>query len=226
MKTLINLFCKFYFTFFLIISFSQFAYTQQSLVNALKSELKTNKALVSYSINAKSSNGNMFISGVVSSEKEKSIIIESAQKISGVISLEEKITVNPAFGKPVFSDAEIKNNINSALIASNVISPKCRVDFTVNDGHVTLNGDYQSFRVIDEISSIILSTEGVRDYSTNITVRGEDYMKEFGGERTVSEAPKMKKKRCGGKKKYSETNPEMKEEGKRKRKRACCGGAK
>jgi hypothetical protein len=99
------------------------------------------------------------------------------------------------------------------------------VDFTVNDGHVTLNGDYQSFRVIDEISSIILSTEGVRDYSTNITVRGEDYMKEFGGERTESALP-MKGIRCGGKRKYSETKSEMKKYGRGKKKRACCGGAK
>jgi hypothetical protein len=80
-----------------------------------------------------------------------------------------------------------------------------------------LSGDFSSFRIVDEISAIILSTNGVQGFSTNVTVNGKDYMEAFGGQRTESRMVK-KKKRCHERK--------MNKEGKGKKKSCGCGKKK
>jgi osmotically-inducible protein OsmY len=177
---------------------------QQEIVNNLQAALQQQKGLQNYSISASSINGKLLLVGNVSTEKEKNIIIETAQSIPGVVSLREEIFVNPEYGRPVYSDEEIRNSIQEALASASLKVP----GVTVKEGHVVLSGDYPSFRVVDEISSIILSTSGVQGFSTDVTINGRDYMDAFGG-RTESKIP-GKKKKCHGEKKEKSANGEKK----------------
>ncbi len=184
---------------------------QQAIVDQLKEELKK-KGLHSYSVSASGINGNLLIVGSVSSQAQKDIIIETAQNIPGVTSLKEEIFVDTSYGASVYSDEEVRNNIQEALAQSSLKAP----GLSVKEGNVVLSGDFSSFRTVDEISAIILSTEGVQGFSTNVTVNGKDYMEGFGGKRKESEVA-TKKQRCHGKK-----HGKKMDKAQGKEKKSCC----
>jgi osmotically-inducible protein OsmY len=168
---------------------------QPEVVSRLKKELSAQSGLQSYAVSASSINGKLLIVGETATEREKNIIIETAQNIPGVRALREEIIVNPAFGQPVYTDEEIKKNIEEALQRSSLEAS----GIAVKEGHVVLSGDYPSFRKVDEISSIILTSPGVQNFSTNVTINGKDYMDQFGGVRTGD--TRAEKKSCCAKKK-------------------------
>jgi osmotically-inducible protein OsmY len=186
---------------------------QPDVVSRFKKELSAQSGLQSYAVSASVINGGLLIVGETATEREKNIIIETAQNIPGVVSLKEEIIVNPAFGQPVYTDEEIKNNIETSLQSYSLEAS----GIAVKEGHVVLSGDYSSFRIVDEISSIILSSPGVQNFSTNVTVNGKDYMDEFGGVRTgdtraekkaCCSKMKEKKKECSGKKRQEKVYEE------------------
>lgn len=197
---------------------------QDDVVSRFKAALKQQKDLKNYAVGANYAGGHLTITGQVSSDKERSIIIGAAQKLEGVDSIKDEMTVRDEYGKSVYSDEEIKTNIVNAL---NESSLKAK-ELSVSEGKVLLSGDYASFKTVDAISAIILSTDGVQGYDTKVTIGGKDYMDQFGGERSESRVVAKTRRACSGK--TTEDGKEKKSCGCQKSEKkdgeASCSGAK
>ena len=127
------------------------------LLNA-NSEIKTNDVKVSIN------NGIIFLEGTVNSFWKSDKIRKMASKISGVISVTNKITVIP---DEKFSDEEIANLIFTSM--QNCVQVDVyNINVEVEAGIVSLSGILSSMSEYDEAIDIVKSTKGVVDIKNSL----------------------------------------------------------
>ena len=127
------------------------------LLNA-NSEIKTNDVKVSIN------NGSIFLEGTVNSFWKSDKIRKMASKISGVISVTNKITVIP---DEKFSDEEIANLIFTSM--QNCVQVDAyNINVEVEAGIVSLSGILSSMSEYDEAIDIVKSTKGVVDIKNSL----------------------------------------------------------
>ena len=127
------------------------------LLNA-NSEIKTNDVKVSIN------NGSIFLEGTVNSFWKSDKIRKMASKISGVISVTNKITIIP---DEKISDEEIANLIFNSM--QNCVQVDAyNINVEVEDGIVSLSGILSSMSEYDEAIDIVKSTKGVVDIKNSL----------------------------------------------------------
>lgn len=148
---------------------------QEHVVEGIKSALSSSSEIRNYNVSASAINGEVLLVGDVASEAEHMSIVRIVYAVPGVVSVRDALMVKPELDPSIYSDDEIEQSINSSLKKSSLSIP----NMTVHQGVVEISGDFTSFRHVDEASSIILTTHGVKDLKSNVTVNGKDYMSAF-----------------------------------------------
>lgn len=112
--------------------------------------------------------GHVVVSGVVTSYFEKRDAARELLVIRGVNRVENKISVNPE----ARIDSQIKNNLNSALVAQAWFLPRLRrnIAVKVEKNVVTLNGSVETLREKNLIQELVGAIRGVKDIINNISV--------------------------------------------------------
>lgn len=127
------------------------------------------------------------ISGEVESDAIKELAQHVALSTPGVSNVINALRVNPAlrdeiqqsseararFVKPSLSDRELKENILTVLNKEGISTDHLIV--LVKSGVVSIRGDQQNHRRIDEILSITLMVPGVEDIKSEMTICGKSY---------------------------------------------------
>lgn len=146
------------------------------IIAEFRRRLSNTASLKDYSTSASMrSDGTLIISGKTARQDDKDLILKIAREVPGVQVVQDNIVVYPSFGDAVYTDAEVTRNVKEALTRSNTPIPT----FSVREGIVYLHGDFASFTQVDKTASVILSTEGVKDLKSDITVNGKDYLTSF-----------------------------------------------
>jgi osmotically-inducible protein OsmY len=154
---------------------SNFVSAQQDIVDNIKTALSSSNEIKNYNVSASAISGEVLLIGNVASEAERLTIIKIVHSVPGVVSVRDALIVKPELNSSVYQDDEIEQNIKNSLKKSSLNVP----NLSVHQGVVEISGDFNSFREVDETSSIILTTPGVKDLKSNVTVNGMDYMSAF-----------------------------------------------
>jgi osmotically-inducible protein OsmY len=118
-------------------------------------------------VQAEVDNGHVILTGDVDFLYQKEIAAERIAELEGVIGVSNKITVRP----PKIADTrEVKRQIMSALHRHANLEAS-RVDVSVIEGAVTLEGTVDTYRERDLIKEAIRGTSGVHEIVDNLRVR-------------------------------------------------------
>jgi osmotically-inducible protein OsmY len=139
-------------------------------------------------------NGAVTLSGEVPTQEEKDAAEQVAQKVEGVRSVSNQITVNPAAaatglpsgnemkekaGKAVGDVGEqMKREANQAILMGKIKARLVGAGYSgiavgVEQGVATLQGNVSSERDRDAIETIVAKMEGVEQINNQITVTGQ-----------------------------------------------------
>ena len=118
--------------------------------------------------------GMVTLTGTVNSYAKKEAAQEAAHRIAGVLDVANEIEVRPA-GEFTRTDADIALAVLHVL-QWNALVPDERIQSTVSDGWVTLDGDVDLWRERQDAERAVLRLEGVVGVINEITIapRGVD----------------------------------------------------
>jgi osmotically-inducible protein OsmY len=132
------------------------------------------KPLGNYELSLATSNGRVKILGKVNNLEMKNKAL-SFLKEEGVTEVEDLIVIDSEYGVEKFTDEEIKINLEDVVKEFDQNLNKVS-KLEVKDGNVFLVGDFQSFRVVDELLAKMRTIKGVKDISTQILVQSKPYL--------------------------------------------------
>jgi osmotically-inducible protein OsmY len=112
--------------------------------------------------------GVVTLNGVVTSYAKKLAAQEAAHRIAGVLDVANEVEVRPA-GMIERTDEEIARAVRHAL-EWDALVPDERIQSTVSDGCVTLEGDVDRWREREDAERTVLRLEGVVGVVNQITV--------------------------------------------------------
>ncbi len=146
----------------------------EKIINAVTNDPK----LSHFKLEVSDSPYSVIIRGEVPSENEKYKILAIAKEYTGNREIEDQISIKEnQFRKIDASDSEITKNIESALSAEGISNK----EISVEEGIVTVGGDFHSFKEVDHLFSIVQTIPGVKKINSKATVNAAPYMKEFNG---------------------------------------------
>jgi osmotically-inducible protein OsmY len=114
-------------------------------------------------------NGEVTLGGTVRTFREKRVAETNARVITGVVSVENNITVKHPTAATIPTDDEIAGNVRNMLIW-NPILDEDKVDVTVHKGIVRLKGSVDSYWKKLRAEEIALDVRGVMDITNEIVV--------------------------------------------------------
>jgi osmotically-inducible protein OsmY len=112
--------------------------------------------------------GVVTLTGTVSSMAKKIAAQEATHRISGVLDVANEIEVHPA-GSLARTDNDIAQAVRHALVWRALV-PDERIQTTVSDGWVTLEGDVDLWREREDAERVVLELEGVVGVINNINI--------------------------------------------------------
>lgn len=136
-------------------------------------------------VNVTVEDGQVELSGSVSSEEDREVIGHVARSVPGIDGVSNNLLVDPdglaelrASAKfPIApDDAEINENVVHALTRINVRGSE-KLKINTNAGLVDLSGSLANHRAIDHVLSTTLMVEGVRDIQSEILIGKRPYTK-------------------------------------------------
>lgn len=131
-------------------------------------------------VKVKSRDGAVTLTGTVQDKDDKDLAADTVENLPGVVSVNNQITVQPAY--PEHSDAWIAFKIRSRLLVqANVSATTTKV--TVQDGVVTLDGtaDNPAQKELTEVYA--KEIDGVKSVTNNLVVNNTAPMGETTGEK-------------------------------------------
>ncbi len=147
----------------------------QELLQRVNQHFRELKPYGNYDLAASTSNGRLKIYGKVSNPEVKNRLIQILKDQEGIIEIEDSIRIDPDFGIEKFSDQYVKSHVNQVL--KELDSSKNKIsNIEVLKGNVSLSGDFESFRVVDEVLAKIRGVKGVKDLTTDVLVQGKPYL--------------------------------------------------
>lgn len=132
-------------------------------------ELKWDSRISWASINVEVMDAVATLTGSVSSYAQKVAAQEAAHRVVGVLDVANDIEVNP-IDNYVRNDTEIARAVRSAL-EWDALVPDDRIQSTVSDGLVTLDGEVEYWRERMDAERVIRRLSGVIGVINKITVR-------------------------------------------------------
>jgi len=137
----------------------------RNLTWAVIDDLISDEAVASHLIDVRTVKGVITLTGSVDNLLAKERAAELAERIKGVRSVVNRITVMP----PPVTDQEISSNIQRALL-TDPATEDYEVEVTVNNGEVTLHGTVDSWAEEQLCEEIAKSIRGVRAINNEIEV--------------------------------------------------------
>ncbi len=134
----------------------------------VSSQLFWDNSLDSSDINVDVAGNRVILTGSVPSYSDRLEAEEDAYAIPGVVSVENRLRVNPAIS-PVPSDDDIRVRVENVLDWNPIIDAS-RIDVSVDNGIVTLKGAVDSFWQKDKAWDLVSNVSGVVDVINELTV--------------------------------------------------------
>lgn len=150
-----------------------------------------NEYLNPFRIRTETVNGVMTLTGTVDDEIERQLAESLALSIDGVKKVDNRLVVEPG-GRSVdpedirekeqalqkrVADANLRANVMSRL-AYQLNLDADRIDVTVQDGEVTLDGDVYTEAERDEAAEVAMDTRGVSEVDNNLRVTKAETLEE------------------------------------------------
>lgn len=114
--------------------------------------------------------GVVTLSGTVSSWGKRHAAAEAAHRVRGVLDIANDIVVKTP-GTPGRTDTEIAHAVRNALVWD-VFVPDTRIQSTVSDGVVTLDGEVDTWTQHEDAERAVRNLAGVRAVMNLIAVKG------------------------------------------------------
>jgi osmotically-inducible protein OsmY len=138
---------------------------KQSVLQELKWDSRVEETEVGVEVDA----GTVTLTGSVSSWAKRVAAQDAAHRVAGVMDVANDIKVKLA-GSALRDDTDVAHAIRQAL-EWDVFVPSERIRSTVSDGHVTLEGEVDSWSQANDAEKAVRDLTGVRWVTNNITVR-------------------------------------------------------
>jgi len=138
---------------------------QQGVLRELKWDTRVEETEVGVGVNR----GVVTLTGTVSSWAKKMAAQEAAHRVAGVLDVANDIQVKPA-GSLGRTDTEIAQAVRRAL-EWDVFVPEQRIQSTVSNGIVTLEGNVDFWSQRDDADRAVRNLTGVRGVNNRIQIR-------------------------------------------------------
>jgi len=143
--------------------------SNDDLVADVSDELFWDPKVDSEAIAVSADDGKITLRGTVGSLREKHEAKKAAQRVFGVVSVDNKLQVR-LMGDSKRADADIRGDVLQALMLDGVVPST--IDAKVNDGYVTLTGTAEWQYQRDEAELITSAIVGVFDVTDEIKLVG------------------------------------------------------
>lgn len=138
---------------------------QQDVLRELKWDTRVEETDVGVEVD----DGVVTLSGTVSSWGRRHAAAEAAHRVRGVLDVANDIVVRTP-GTPGLTDTEIAQAVRHAL-AWDVFVPESRIQSTVSDGVVLLDGEVDSLTELKDAERAVRNLAGVRAVTSLIAVK-------------------------------------------------------
>jgi len=135
-------------------------------------ELAWDPKVPSEAIAVSADNGTVTLRGTVGSLREKREARKAAERVLGVVSVENKLSVLPLMTDADRDDADLRGDVLQALVLDSAIPPT--IDADVYDGHVSLKGKARWQYEREEAESVVGNVRGVIDVENTIRLTGSE----------------------------------------------------
>lgn len=158
---------------------------QDQLETYVRARFQSDATVRTYDVDVTADNGRITLRGTVPSEEARQQVVQAAQGVSGVQSVDDQLTVGnprptvpPSAGSMArAADSREPGWITTKIRAQYWVNPEIRpwnIDVnTSSNGVVTLRGEVEEAADRDEAVRIARSTEGVTDVQDRLTIGGE-----------------------------------------------------
>jgi hyperosmotically inducible periplasmic protein len=153
----------------------------------LKGKITDSELLDNTDISVETNNGVATLTGTVATEAQKAHAEELAKNTKGVLSVDDKLVVNPEKSKGMVGNAEEKTKegyseatetLSDARITSEVklkfaaddTVKALNIDVDTDNGVVTLNGEVNSKNELQQAIRLAKSIDGVKQVKQNLTI--------------------------------------------------------
>jgi len=143
--------------------------SNDDLVADVSDELFWDPKVDSEAIAVSADDGKITLRGTVGSLREKHEAKKAAQRVFGVVSVDNKLQVR-LMGDSKRADADIRGDVLQALMLDGVVPST--IDAKVNDGYVTLTGTAEWQYQRDEAELVTSAIVGVFDVTDEIQLVG------------------------------------------------------
>jgi osmotically-inducible protein OsmY len=138
---------------------------QQDVLRELKWDTRVEETDVGVEVD----DGVVTLSGTVSSWGRRHAAAEAAHRVRGVLDVANDIVVKTP-GTPGLTDTEIAQAVRHAL-AWDVFVPESRIQSTVSDGVVMLDGEVDSLTELQDAERAVRNLVGVRAVTSLLAIR-------------------------------------------------------
>jgi osmotically-inducible protein OsmY len=138
---------------------------QQDVLRELKWDTRVEETDVGVEVD----DGVVTLSGTVTSWGKRHAAAEAAHRVSGVLDVANDIVVKTP-GTPGLTDTEIARAVRNAL-AWDVFVPEARIQSTVSNGVVTLDGSVDSWPELEDAARAVRNLSGVRAVMNLIRIK-------------------------------------------------------
>ncbi len=139
--------------------------TDQDIANAIRHALKWDVTVPDHRIKSTVTNGAVTLEGTVDNWMERYNAEKAILRLTGVTSVNNRITVNYVYVDP----NKVKRNIQDALQRQTEREAK-HLDISVRDGTVTITGTVRSYSEKNAMERIAWATPGVKHVEDKTTV--------------------------------------------------------
>lgn len=140
-----------------------------SISSALNDSLGANERVNAHQVGVETREGIVYLTGVVDTEDARLEAGRTAWRTSGVIGVENNLTVGERTVGSWMDDVMISSKVKSKLIANSEIRAS-DIDVSSSQGVVTLIGRVKSQQMKSDAERTARNTKGVKDVNNELTV--------------------------------------------------------
>lgn len=135
-------------------------------------ELAWDPKVPSEAVAVSADNGTVTLRGTVGSLREKREARKAAERVLGVVSVKNELSVLPLMTDADRDDADLRGDVLQALVLDSAVPST--IDADVYDGHVSLKGKARWQYEREEAESVAGNVRGVVDVENTILLTGSE----------------------------------------------------
>lgn len=153
-------------------------------IKDIEKEISNLGPLGAYELEIIDQHGAITLNGFVSSPDISSKIENAASGVKGVVSVRNQLQIKPQVqqlpnnkfkhASEMPDDMQLLRSVKQSLVHESDIDVS-KLGINVRDGVVYFSGSLNNHREVDRILSHTLMIDGVKDISSNLTIKGQEY---------------------------------------------------